>query len=84
MKYECSNGVTIKLIDIFAVKQGLVFTGTIEKLPNDEKSIRTDLFDKIMNGEEILGKKISGTEWFASAHQNIGSNIGLFVKLDKK
>jgi hypothetical protein len=84
MIYESSNGVVIRLNGIFTAKQGLVLTGRIEKLPNNKNEILTDEFAAIMNGQEILGKIITGTEWFATSYQRIGSNVGLFVKLETK
>lgn len=83
MIYESSNGFRIEIEGVFRVKNGIVFTGVIREMPNGQKEVLTDSFDKLLKGQKILGKTISGTELFTKFYQNIGSIVGLYVEMDK-
>lgn len=83
MIYESDNGFKIEIEGVFQVKKGIVFTGRIREMPNGQQEILTDSFAGLLKGQRILGKTIAGTEWFATSYQRVGSNIGLYVEMDK-
>lgn len=84
MIYESPVGISIEITNFFMVSNGVVFTGRITKLPNDQQEFLTHDFANLMKGQPFFhNRPIAGTEWFATSYQRIGSNVGLFVQEDQ-
>jgi hypothetical protein len=71
MRFTSTSGIEIRLDNFFITNKGVVFVGRIISFGNSNQEMLTDEFSKIMNGEKLFGRKILGTEWFATSYQRI-------------